>query len=711
MHLKRLFTKKGEGPYKGMSFEKRVSEIRHVDGQGTNSLEVVVPQSWSQVAADILAQKYFRKTGVPQKDSEGNVVQDQNGNPVLGPETDARQVFRRLANCWRRWGEEYNYFDGADDADTFQEELEYMLANQMAAPNSPQWFNTGLYASYGIKGSPQGHYYVDPKSGELKQSSSAYERPQPHACFIQSINDDLVNSGGIMDLWTREARLFKYGSGTGTNFSNIRGRGEKLAGGGESSGLMSFLKIGDRSAGAIKSGGTTRRAAKMVCVDIDHPDIEEFINWKVKEERKVAALVAGSKICRKDLKAIVDAIHTMEGEERYHTKTNPSLKRAMTQAQKDNVPMNYIFRVLDLVKQGHTKIDFEEYNVDWNSEAYETVSGQNSNNSIRIPNSFFKKLQEDGDWELVSRTGRKIIKKIKAKELWRQVNEAAWQCADPGVQYDDTINEWHTCPTDGRIRASNPCSEYMFLDDTACNLASLNLLKFADPVTGMFDVEKYEHACALWTMVLEVSVLMAQFPSKEIALNSYGYRTLGLGFANIGALLMVMGIPYDSEKGRNIAAALTAIMGGTAYKVSALLAKEHGPFEHYKKNKKHMLRVIRNHQRAAHGEKSGYDALTITPVPLQADLVESTMAQAASRAWDEALELGEKYGYRNAQVTVVAPTGTIGLLMDCDTTGIEPDFSLVKFKKLAGGGYFKIINQSVPRALKNLGYKPPEIDE
>jgi ribonucleoside-diphosphate reductase alpha chain len=712
--IKRVFTKKGKGPYAGMQFVKRTSEIRNVDGSKKQATEVMVPDFWSQVATDIIAQKYFRRTGVPQLNEKGEAILDDKGNAILGGETDSRQVFDRLAGCWAHWGEKYNYFHSKEDAESFRDEIAFMLANQFCAPNSPQWFNTGLHSSYGIKGSPQGHYYVDPKTGTLQKSTSAYERPQPHACFIQSISDDLVNEGGIMDLWTREARLFKYGSGTGTNFSHLRGEGEKLSGGGVSSGLMSFLKIGDRAAGAIKSGGTTRRAAKMVCLDLDHPDIVDFIMWKVKEERKVASLVTGSKVCKKHLELIFKALNTEEikGEDRFSGKTNKALGKAIREANKDNVPMNYISRCIDLARQGFTSIEFEVYDTDWNSEAYATVSGQNSNNSIRIPNKFFQKLENNEEWELISRTSGKTLRKIKAAELWDMIAEAAWQSADPGVQFDDTINEWHTCPVDGRINASNPCSEYMFLDDTACNLASLNLVKFMDPVTEMFKVDEFIHACELWTMVLEISVLMAQFPSKEIAQRSFDYRTLGLGYANIGTLLMIMGIPYDSEKGRNIAAAITAIMGGVTYKVSALMAKEHGSFKRYEANKEHMLKVIRNHRRAVYMAKDAeYEGLTIKPQALNANYVDEYLVNAAKKAWDEALELGEKHGYRNAQTTVIAPTGTIGLVMDCDTTGIEPDFALVKFKKLAGGGYFKIINQSVPRALKNLGYKAKQIDE
>lgn len=714
MKFDRLFTQEKKSAYDTLNFVKRTSEVKNLDGSSSQSMEVSVPDSWSQVATDIIAQKYFRKTGVPQLDDNNKVLLDDNGNPLLGSETDSRQVFDRLAGCWRTWGEKYNYFDNKKSADVFESELKFMLANQMAAPNSPQWFNTGLHSAYGIKGSAQGHKFIDPKTFKLKSSTSAYERPQPHACFIQSIQDDLVNDGGIMDLWSREARLFKYGSGTGTNFSNIRSEGEPLSGGGTSSGLMSFLRIGDRAAGAIKSGGTTRRAAKMVCLDLDHPDVVDFIMWKVKEERKVASLVTGSKICKKHLEAIFRTLNETElkGEDKFKAKVNRELGRAINAASKDLVPMNYISRCIDLAKQGFESITFEEYDTDWNSEAYSTVSGQNSNNSIRIPNKFFEALDNDDTWEFISRTTGETVKTMKASDLWDVIAEAAWQCADPGVQFDDTINEWHTCPADGRINASNPCSEYMFLDDTACNLASLNLVKFYDEITGMFDIAAYIHACEIWTVVLEISVLMAQFPSEEIARRSFQYRTLGLGFANIGALLMRMGHAYDSEEGRNIAAALTAIMGGTTYKVSALMAKEHGAFERYEANKDSMIKVIKNHRRAVYKENDEtYEGLTVKPQGLNPKYVDSYFVKAAKESWDEALELGQKYGYRNAQTTVIAPTGTIGLVMDCDTTGIEPDFALVKFKKLAGGGYFKIINQSVPAALKNLGYEDQNIDQ
>ncbi|MCC7435051.1 MAG: vitamin B12-dependent ribonucleotide reductase [Methanoregulaceae archaeon] len=705
MKIGRYFTTAGNDPYAGIPFEPRRSEIKNPDGSSVFKMEsVMVPAQWSQVATDILAQKYFRKAGIL-----GGKPELRNLSPYtkldVDFETDSREVFHRLAGCWRHWGETFGYFDTADDAQAFYDELCNMLAQQVAAPNSPQWFNTGLHYAYGIEGVPQGHTYVDPKTGEMRESQNAYERPQPHACFILSVKDDLVNEGGIMDLWTREARIFKYGSGVGTNFSKIRGENERLSGGGKSSGLMSFLRVGDRSAGAIKSGGTTRRAAKMVCLDLDHPDIETFVNWKVVEEQKVAALVTGSKLCERHLNAIMGSCANDN-----NPRTNPALRTAIAEAKAAEIPLNYIQRVIQLAGQGFSSIEFATYDTGYESEAYLTVSGQNSNNSVRATNAFFQAVENDDDWMLYKRSDGSVAKTLKARELWEDICYAAWASADPGLQYDTTINEWHTCPEDGRINASNPCSEYMFLDDTACNLASINLVKFYDPETGEFDVVGYRHAIRLWTVVLEISVLMAQFPSKEIAQLSYDFRTLGLGYANIGALLMQMGIPYDSPQGRAIAGALTAIMGGDSYAASAEMAKEQGPFAKYDRNAAHMLRVIRNHRRAAYNERE-YEALSIKPVGIDPDECPTNLLSAARKAWDDALELGEKYGFRNAQVTVLAPTGTIGLIMDCDTTGVEPDFALVKFKKLAGGGYFKIVNQSVPIALNHLGYTADQIED
>src|SRR5665213_1054172 len=701
MHIARRFTTAGQDPYEGVAFRTATSEIRNPDGSVVFAAEgVEVPAAWSQVACDILAQKYLRKAGVPavltaveepdvpqwlwrraaDEDRLALVPKDERS----GGETSAKQCFDRLAGTWTYWGWKGGYFDGEDDARAYFDELRFMLASQMGAPNSPQWFNTGLHWAYGIDGPAQGHFYVDFRTGKVRASDSAYEHPQPHACFIQSVADDLVNEGGIMDLWVREARLFKYGSGTGSNFSRLRGDGERLSGGGRSSGLMSFLKIGDRAAGAIKSGGTTRRAAKMVIVDTDHPDIEDFIDWKVIEA------------CREDAEDPLDPAK------------NPALKREIRAARAAMIPESIIQRAVQFARQGYETIDFRTYDTGWDSEAYLTVAGQNSNNTVRITNEFLDAVEKGADWNLNRRTDGKVAKTIPARALWDRIAYAAWASADPGVQFDPTINDWHTCPESGRINASNPCSEYMFLDDTACNLASLNLMTYRGP--DGFAVDDFRHATRLWTIVLEISVMMAQFPSREIARLSYAYRTLGLGYANLGGLLMSMGIPYDSDEGRAIAGAITALLTGTCYATSAEMAAELGAFPGYAKNRGPMLRVIRNHRRAAHGENKGYETLAVPPVPLDAaNCSDKPLVDAATAAWDAALALGEKHGFRNAQTTVIAPTGTIGLVMDCDTTGIEPDFALVKFKKLAGGGYFKIINRMAPDALRTLGYGDADI--
>ncbi|MEE2759814.1 MAG: vitamin B12-dependent ribonucleotide reductase [Pseudomonadota bacterium] len=718
-------------PYGDTKFRTTTSEIRNPGGSVVFFHEnFEAPADWSQVACDVLAQKYFRKAGVaihlkkveensipswlwrsvPDEEAQASLPEDQR----YRGENSAREVFHRLAGTWTYWGWKGGYFDSEDDARTYYDEMCYMLCKQMCAPNSPQWFNTGIHWAYGIDGPPQGHHYVDYQTGKLTASKSAYEHPQPHACFIQSISDDLVNEGGIMDLWTREARLFKYGSGTGTNFSALRGENEPLSGGGRSSGAMSFLKIGDRAAGAIKSGGTTRRAAKMVILDADHPDIENFINWKVKEEQKVAALVAGSRLLEKHLNAIIGACYEdgSEGEQRFDGRANKILRKAILDARLTLLPENSIQRAIEYARQGYRELTIDTYDTDWDSEAYLTVSGQNSNNTVRVNDDFLRAVESGGDWELRQRTDGAPSKTLPARDLWEQICEAAWACADPGLQFDTTINDWHTCADTDRIYASNPCSEYMFLDNTACNLASLNLRAFED-ADGEFDVDAFSAAVRLWTINLEIAVLMAQFPSAEIAELSYRYRTLGLGYANIGGLLMAQGIPYDSEEGRIICAAITALMTGIAYKTSAEMAEDLGAFPGYEDNRQSMLRVIRNHRRAAHGDGGGYEQVSVAPVPLR-DLENQTADQiitAARSAWDDALNLGEIHGYRNAQATVVAPTGTIGLVMDCDTTGIEPDFALVKFKKLAGGGYFKIINHTVPVALNRLGYGEAEIED
>ncbi|MDR1301417.1 MAG: adenosylcobalamin-dependent ribonucleoside-diphosphate reductase [Treponema sp.] len=725
MKFERLFTDPQNGPYKDIRWEKRKSEIRNPDQKVIfEDLQVIVPAFWSQIATDIISQKYFRKAGVPADKIYAwrpwALPQGQTADPDLhellpedGAEHDARQVFHRLAYTWMDWGRQNQYFDTEADAKAFYDETCYMLAHQIAAPNSPQWFNTGLYAVYGIDGPAQGHYYFDPHEGILKKSDSAYKRPQPHACFILSVEDDLVNDGGIMDLVTREARLFKYGSGTGSNFSRLRAANERLSGGGVSSGMLSFLKIGDRSASAIKSGGTTRRAAKMVTLDADHPDVEKYIDWKAGEEHKVASMVTGSRIVKKHLDAIKKALAGFRGPgtDRFTIEKNRELAGALRNALGDQIPPTYLYQLLRRLEQGDDTVNPALFSTAWDEEAYNTVSGQSANNSIRLSDDFIGAVRDDKDWDLRGRISGKPEKTIKARKLWEQIARSTWQCADPGIQYHTTINDWHTCPAGGEIRASNPCSEYMFLDDTACNLASINLSAFYDLQSRVFNLEAYLHAIKLWTSILEISVVMAQFPAPRIAELSYQYRTLGLGFANLGSLLMVMGLAYDSEEGRAVAGALSGILSAGAYAQSARMAAEQGPFIRYPENQEAMLRVIRNHRRAAYNAPAGeYEGIHTTPKGIDPGFCPAYLLDAVRAAWDQALDLGTAHGFRNAQVSAIAPTGTIGLLMDCDTTGVEPDFALVKFKKLAGGGYFKLINQSVPPALEALGYSPEEID-
>lgn len=739
MKLARHFTSAdATTDFEGIEFEDRTSKITNPDGSVVfEAPDFPVPLGWSQVAVDIIAQKYFRKAGIPTRlrrvpepgvpewlwrsePDEEELAELPEAERSRG-ENDSREVFQRLAGCWTYWGWRHGYFADEASAKAYYHEMLFMLATQRAAPNSPQWFNTGLNWAYGITGPAQGHYYCEPETGRVRRSQTAYGRPQPHACFIQSVDDDLVGENGIMDLWVREARLFKYGSGTGTNFSRIRAEGESLSGGGRSSGLMSFLRIGDRAAGAIKSGGTTRRAAKMVVVDIDHPDVESFIDWKVIEEQKVAALVTGSRLCNEHLNNVLQAgwgNADVTNEDRWKPAANKPLRKAMRAARKAEVNENYIQRVLQLGAQGAKSIEFQEYDTGWDSEAYGTVAGQNSNNSVRLTDAFLEAVENDDDWHLRRRIDDGVAKTLRARDLWNKISMGAWSCADPGLQFDTTINDWHTCPASGRINASNPCSEYMFLDDTACNLASLNLMKFQTPPGkdgtggGELDVEAIRHASRLWTVTLEIAVLMAQFPSKQIAELSYRYRTLGLGYANLGTYFMTRGLPYDSEEAVAICGGVTALMTATCYATSAELAEELGPFPGYDENRPHMLRVIRNHRRAAYDAPNHeYESLNTPPVGISQDLCPNYLLGAAQQEWDRALRQGEEHGYRNAQVTVIAPTGTIGLLMDCDTTGIEPDFALVKFKKLAGGGYFKIINQSVPSALQKLGYTAAQADD
>ena len=736
--IERRFTTAGEDAFDVFDWIEMDVEIRNPDGSMADTVEgVKLPSGFSGVPGKVCAQKYLRKAGVPKHlrkvPEDGVPVWLQRSTPDherlqtldagnrMGGETDGRELFRRLAGTWTYWGWKYGYFASEADARAYFDEMCYLIASQRSAPNSPQWFNTGLHWAYGIEGPAQGHSFVDPETGELEFSTNAYEHPQPHACFIQSVSDSLVGgSESIMGLWNREALLFKYGSGTGSNFSRIRGAGEPLSGGGSSSGLLSFLKIGDRAAGAIKSGGTTRRAAKMVTLDLDHPDIEEYIDWKSSEEEKVSALVIGSNILQKNANSLMDAIWKFGDDEgRFDQEVNPGLRRAMVRAIREHVPQPHIQRILDLAKQGWKGVDFEILDTNWQGEAYLTVSGQNSNNSVRVPNQFMDSVKQGGDWNLYWRTELERseaedrepepCKTMDAGGLWDKVAYTAWACADPGVQFDTTINEWHTCPEGGRINGSNPCSEYMFLDDTACNLASINLLHYYDLDTQTFHIDDFRHSVRLWTTTLEISVLMAQFPSEEIARKSYEYRTLGLGYCNIGSLLMHMGIPYDDERAYAICGAITSIMCGETYSTSAEMASILGPFPDYERNSEHMLRVMRNHRRAAYDSSvDDYEGLTVSPMGINAKKCPKDLLEAARESWDRAVREGEEHGYRNAQTTVIAPTGTIGLIMGADTTGVEPQFSLVQFKTLAGGGSLRIVNKGVPSALRRLGYSDSE---
>ena len=621
--IDRCFTRAGTDPLDETSYELRDTVITNPDGSVVFEMRgAEVPSDWSQLAGDIAISKYFRKAGI-------------NGDPKRG-ERSVRELVYRVAHTIREAGEDLGgYFRSAEDAETFEAELSHLLVNQKAAFNSPVWFNCGLFQRYGIEGSG-GNFAWDPTADAIIQTKNAYEKPQCSACFIQAVNDDLMD---IYDLVKAEARLFKYGSGTGTNFSKIRGRQEKLSGGGTSSGLMSFLEVLDRAAGATKSGGTTRRAAKMVCLDMEHPEIVDFIEWKVREEEKARALIEAG------------------------------------------------------------------YESDFNGEAYHTVSGQNSNNSIRVTDAFMKAVEADGEWRTYFRTTGQVCDTYRARDLWKKISDSAWRCADPGLQYDTTINEWHTCANTDRINASNPCSEYMFLDNSACNLSSINLTKFLD-ANGKFDVDGYRHAIRILILAQEILIDFSSYPTEQIAQNSHDYRPLGLGYANLGTLLMRWGIPYDSDKGRAMCGALTSILCGRAYATSAEIAAAKGPFPGFEQNRNPMLRVIAKHR----------DFAYLVDEPGLPGMVDGKPAgcpdylvRAGREDWDQALALGQQHGYRNAQTTVLAPTGTIGLLMDCDTTGIEPDFALVKFKKLAGGGYYKIVNESVPQALNHLGYSDAQI--
>lgn len=729
MRIHRVFTKAGRPAYDGIAFRKHRSEVRTQDGKVLSlQIDAEVPERFSQVAADVLCQKYFRKTGVAARlrkvPEEGVPVWLQRSEPDeeallqvpeherQGAEKSARQVFDRLAGAWTYWGWKTGTFSSEEDALAFFDEMRVMMALQAAAPNSPQWFNTGLFWAYGIKGTAQGHWHACLETGQIIPSRNAYERPQVHASVILSVEDDLVNENGIMDLWVREARLFKYGSGVGSNFSRIRGAGEPLDHGGRSAGLLSFLKVGDVAAGSLRLGSTTRAAAKMVVLDADHPDIEDFIDWKVAEEEKVASLVSGSRLAKQCLSRIISLVKEISGHHYGHERFKAELDAAITDARAALIPESFIDRILRSAWQGHELPELKTYDINWDSEAYRTVSGQNANNSVRLPDSFLQALKRNADWHLSPRHAGGKGRDISAKALWQRIARAAWASADPGLQFDTTINEWHTCPASGRINGSNSCSEFMFLDDTACVLAALNLLAFVKK-DGSICVERLQHAARLWTISLDISTSMAQYPSRAVAGNTLRHRPAGLGFANLGGLIMFLGLPYDSDEARGLAAAITAVLTGTAYETSAELARDLGAFPAFAENRPHMERVLRNHAACARGETSpdAFEGLSQVPYPAApAACPDSGLAAAARSAFDNALALGRAYGWRNAQVTLLAPTGTTGLLMDCSTTGIEPDFALVKFKTLAGGGFFKIINAMVPEALRRLGYDEAAVD-
>ncbi len=678
MKVAPYFTKSSADPYQGLTF------IGHRFDYDGKQIEFIAPKEWGALAVEILWSKFARKKGVAP----------------LGYESDARQIFGRLASTWRSWGVKLGHFDSKEDANLFEREILYMLSHQIAAPNSPQWFNTGIYDVYGVQGSsPEGHYAYNFERKKFEQTTGAFVRPQAHACFIQSVNDELLSEGGIFDLLMREARLFKYGSGTGSNFSHIRGKGEKLAGGGESSGLMSFLDVFDRSAGVIQSGGTTRRAAKMVCLDADHPDVEDFVNYKKREEDKVASLILGGARQREIFEQL---------------KSTPLGERALLvdELAGSGVSRNLLLRYEEMILKKMTP-DFPHFDTDWEGASYKSVSGQNANFSLRLNEEFFSCLARDGQWPLVERTSKKVVKTISAKSLWEQIENAAWVSADPGIQFHDTINDWNTCKSDGEIRASNPCSEYMFLDETACNLASVNILKFFKELgeRDSFDVDGFVYACELWTMVLDISVSMASYPSLQMAKNGLRYRTLGLGFANLGASLMSLGIAYDSDEGRSFGASLTAILTGASYRYSCMMAQSLGSFEAYEKNKEHVLRVLGNHRGALFQERDKLIGLGHKPYFFSHELAPDELLSRAKLIWDEVLKLAPTSGVRNAQVSVVAPTGTIGLMMDCDTTGIEPEYSLVKYKKIAGSKTVKIVNRICQVALLKMGFNQAQIEE
>lgn len=728
MHIKRFYTHAKnnwthDSIYDDMKFKLADAVIRSSNGEIIQKIDnVEVPEAWSQTACDIYATKYIRRAGVPNKtqhvDETDVPVWLQKSIPadgaVFGRETSIKQTVNRLVGCWTYHGWLNGYFQSETDAQAFYDEIRYMILNQICAPNSPQWFNTGLHWAYGIEGRSGNQYYYDIQLKQIVKSVNAYEHPQVHACFILKVLDDLVNKNGIMDTAITEASIFKYGSGVGANFSNIRGANEKLSGGGQSSGLLSFLDVINKSAGAIKSGGTTRRAAKMVILDDDHPDLVEFIMWKVKEEAKVLSLVVGSEKIDRHIKNVVHACMQYSGDEadKYDANTNLALKIAIADAEQNGVPSSYCNHIVHAMESG-IPINWEVFNLDWNGAAYRAVSGQNSNNSIFISDKFMNAVENDADWNLIARTDGSIIKTLKARKLWDLICYSAWACADPGVQYKDTIQSWHTCKTDGPIRGTNPCSEYVFLDNTACNLASINLDKMLLHTNDgiMFNIDAFKYACNLWTIVLDISVTMAQYPTYDFAESSLKYRTLGLGYGSMGSMLMSLGIAYDSDEGRSVAAAITAILTLSVYNTSSTLAQKLGTFEQYEENKESMLTVIENMHHLVHHQADKCKNLNIKPYLVQLPESFKYLGQAAQKLSHETLKAAREHGVRNAQATVIAPTGTISFVMDLGTTSVEPTFSLVSWKKLAGGGDMRVLNKTVVDALHALQYTESQITD
>lgn len=717
--------------YQNINFIEKYSQLKEVDGKVLGSFKIVVPDFWSQTSADIIAQKYARRAGVPRylkKIHEDNVpvwlqrseedvdafLKENHGKIDINEfsqdshlryehEDDARMIFERVAGCWAYWGWKGGYFEAENDACDFYQSTVLMMINQEAAANSPQQFNGGIHWAYGIKGQPQGHFYYDAEQKDCVRSTSAYEHPQLHACFILSVNDSLLGEGGILDLATKEATAFKYGSGTGSNFSALRAKNEPLSGGGSSSGLMSFLGMFDKVAGALKSGGKTRRSAKMNTIDVNHPEILDYITCKMHEENKVASMITGSKNIKKHL----DNLHYAAKHGECDVNANPALASAIIDAHRDSVPVELLIRALSLLEQGVDDIGFEVFTADFNGSAYASVNMQNANNSIRVTDEFMRAVIDDDYFKLTNRTNPKEYTQVKARKIWDSLCLSAWSCGDPGIQMDDTIASWHTCPASGRINGSNPCSEYMFLDDTACNLASLNLVKF-QLKNGRLDTDKFVKAVKTWLKALEISVFIAQYPSRLIASNSHKFRPLGLGYANLGSFLMRAGIPYDSDEARSIAGYITAVMHGVSYKTSAELASKLGAFEGYQLNREHMMRVICNHRHAVFGELC--DQVNIQPRSLDHTYLTNVESEFVKNLWDDVVDHGHKYGFRNSQVTVLAPTGTIGLMMGCNTTGVEPQYMLITHKKLSGGGYMKLVDESVNYALMHLGYTNDQID-